>query len=71
MTLCDICGLPVIDLDGAHQPHDVGCSRFDCWCDDIVHPWCCPDCRAVDQPTVDLGGGMVVPLRELLEDDPS
>ena len=63
-------GLPVCD--------EFACRTWGCWCDRAPEPECehgnhprdCAGCDADDQSMVDLGGGMVVPLAELMDDEP-
>jgi hypothetical protein len=55
---CDICGLPVKDWPERHEYHEKDCPKYivfdsdedgvpeyDCDCDLIAHPECCPQCN--------------------------
>jgi len=57
---CDVCGQPLDDDEDVHQAHERSCDRRGaghiveaagyCWCDLLVHPWCCPDCHPTQVP---------------------
>ena len=51
------------DCDHSHIDHDIDHGAcFECMCSGFENP-------DQDQTMVDLGGGMVVPLSELMDDD--
>jgi len=51
------------DCDHSHIDHDIDHGAcFECTCSGFENP-------DQDQTMVDLGGGMVVPLSELMDDD--